>query len=200
MTMAAGHRGEGGDQQLISTNDFRTGATVDIDGQPWVVIEFQHVKPGKGSAFVRSKLKNVVTGSVVEKTFRAGEKLARAVLERREVQYLYGAGDDYTFMDTQTFDQVTLNTGQIGDNKRFLLENMNLFLVHYNERLIGVEMPNSVELKVVRADPGLRGDTASGGSKPVTLETGYVVHVPLFIQEGDLLRIDTRSGLYIERA
>jgi elongation factor P len=185
---------------LISTNDFRTGATVDIDGQPWVVIEFQHVKPGKGSAFVRSKLKNVVTGSVVEKTFRAGEKLARAVLERREVQYLYGAGDDYTFMDTQTFDQVTLNTGQIGDNKRFLLENMNLFLVHYNERLIGVEMPNSVELKVVRADPGLRGDTASGGSKPVTLETGYVVHVPLFIQEGDLLRIDTRSGLYIERA
>jgi elongation factor P len=185
---------------LISTNDFRTGATVEIDGHPWVVVEFQHVKPGKGSAFVRSKLKNVVTGSVVEKTFRAGEKLPRAILERREVQYLYGAGDDYTFMDKQTFDQFTLSASQVGDNKRFLLDNTDLFLVYHNERLIGVDMPNSVELKVVRADPGLRGDTASGGSKPVTLETGHIVHVPLFIQEGDVLRIDTRSGLYIERA
>lgn len=185
---------------MISTNDFRTGVTVEIDGQPWVVVEFQHVKPGKGSAFVRSKLRNVVTGSVVEKTFRAGEKLARAVLERREVQYLYNAGADYAFMDTQNFDQFTLTEDQVGDNRRFLLESQNLFLVYHNERLIGVEMPNSVELKVVKADPGLRGDTASGGTKPVTLETGYVVHVPLFIQEGDRLRIDTRTGLYLERA
>ncbi len=185
---------------MISTNDFRTGATVEIDGQPWSVVEFQHVKPGKGSAFVRSKLRNVETGAVIERTFRAGEKLPRATLDRREVQYLYNAGDDYTFMDTQTFDQVTLSKDQVGDNTRFMLENMNLFLIHHNSRLIGIELPNSVELKVVRADPGLRGDTASGGTKPVTVETGYIVNVPLFIQEGDVLRIDTRSGLYIERA
>lgn len=185
---------------MISTNDFRTGATVEIDGQPWAVVEFQHVKPGKGSAFVRSKLRNVETGAVIERTFRAGEKLPRASLDRREVQFLYKAGDDYAFMDTQTFDQTSLSEAQVADNKKFLLENMNLFLIHHNGRLIGVELPNSVELKVVRADPGLRGDTASGGSKPVTLETGHIVHVPLFIQEGDVLRIDTRSGLYIERA
>ncbi len=194
------HIGEGGDRRLISTNDFRTGVTVEIDGSPWAVVEFQHVKPGKGSAFVRSKLKNLETGAVIERTFRAGEKLPRAVLDRREVQYLYSAGEEYAFMDTQTFDQFTLSEAQVGDNKKFLLENMNLFLVYHNGRLIGVDLPNSVELKVVKTDPGLRGDTASGGTKPATLETGYVVQVPLFIQEGDVLRIDTRTGLYIERA
>lgn len=174
--------------------------TVEIDGQPWSVVEFQHVKPGKGSAFVRSKLRNVITGAVIERTFRAGEKLARATLERKEVQYLYKSGDDYTFMDTGTYDQMTLSDSQVSDNKKFMLENMTLFLIYHNERLIGIELPNSVELKVVRADPGLRGDTASGGTKPVTVETGYIVAVPLFIEEGDVLRIDTRSGLYIERA
>lgn len=185
---------------MISTNDFRTGVTVEIDGAPWAVIEFQHVKPGKGSAFVRSKLRNIETGAVIERTFRAGEKLPRAILDRREVQYLYSAGDEYTFMDTQSFDQFTLNEAQVGDNKKFLLENMTLFLIYHNGRLIGIELPNSVELKVVKTDPGVRGDTASGGTKPATLETGYVVQVPLFIQEGDVLRIDTRTGLYIERA
>jgi elongation factor P len=185
---------------LISTNDFRTGATVEIDGAIWQVVEFQHVKPGKGSAFVRSKLRNLETGSVVERTFRAGEKLARAHLDRKEVQYLYNAGDEYTFMDIETFEQMSLDAKQLGDNKLYLLENMNIFLLYFNDRLIGIELPNSVELKVTRADPGLRGDTASGGTKPATLETGLVVQVPLFIQEGDVLRIDTRTGLYIERA
>lgn len=185
---------------MISTNDFRTGVTVEIEGQPWAVVEFQHVKPGKGSAFVRTKLKNMETGAVIERTFRAGEKLPRATLERREVQYLYKSGNDYTFMDTQSFDQMTLTEEQVGDSKKFMLENMNLYLIYHNGRLIGVELPNSVELRVIKADPGLRGDTASGGSKPVTLETGYVVQAPLFIQEGDVLRIDTRTGLYIERA
>jgi elongation factor P len=185
---------------LISSNDFRTGVTVEIDGAVWQVIEFQHVKPGKGSAFVRSKLRNLETGSVVERTFRAGEKLARAHLDRREVQYLYGSGNDYTFMDNETYEQLTLTEEQLGDGKQYLIENMNIHVVSHKGRLIGVEMPNSVELKVVHTDPGLRGDTASGGTKPATLETGVVVQVPLFIEEGDVLRIDTRSGLYLERA
>jgi elongation factor P len=185
---------------LISTNEFRTGVTVEMDGGLWSVVEFQHVKPGKGSAFVRSKLKNIETGAVIERTFRAGEKMPRAHIDRREVQYSFGSGDDYTMMDSRTFEQITLTKEQVGDGRKYLLENMTLYLMFHNERLIGVEMPNSVELKVVKADPGLRGDTASGASKPVTLETGLVVHVPLFIQEGDVLKIDTRSGLYVERA
>lgn len=185
---------------MISTNEFRTGVTVEMDGGLWSVVEFQHVKPGKGSAFVRSKLKNIETGAVIERTFRAGEKMPRAHIDRREVHYLCPSGDDYTMMDNQTFEQITLTKEQVGDGRKYLLDNMNLYLMFHNERLIGVEMPNSVELKVVKADPGLRGDTASGASKPVTLETGLVVHVPLFIQEGDVLKIDTRSGLYVERA
>ncbi len=185
---------------MISTNDFRTGATVEIDNAIWQVVEFQHVKPGKGSAFVRSKLKNLETGAVIERTFRAGEKLPRAHLDRKEVQYLYSSGGEYTFMDVESFEQMSLSEEQLGKDKMYLLENMNIFLLYFNGRLIGVELPNSVELKVTKTDPGLRGDTASGGTKPATLETGLVVQVPLFIQEGDVLRIDTRTGLYIERA
>jgi elongation factor P len=185
---------------LISTNDFKTGVTVELEGGIWQVVEFQHVKPGKGSAFVRSKLKNVETGAVVERTFRAGEKLQRARLDRREVQYLYSSGDDYTFMDTESFEQITLTRDQLEDGRLYLLENMTLHIVVHNGRIIGVEMPNSVELRVVKTDPGLRGDTASGGTKPATMETGLVIQVPLFIQEGDVLRVDTRTGLYIERA
>lgn len=185
---------------MISTNEFRTGVTVEIDGAIWQVIEFQHVKPGKGSAFVRTKLRNLINGSVIERTFRAGEKFPRAHLDRREVQYLYSSGGEYTFMDVENFEQMTLPEEQLGDNRLYLLENMNIFLLYFNGRLIGVELPNSVELRVVRTDPGLRGDTAAGGSKPAKLETGLVVQVPLFIEEGDVLRIDTRTGLYIERA
>jgi len=184
---------------LISTNDFKTGVTVELDGEVWQVIEFQHVKPGKGSAFVRSKLKNLETGAVVERTFRAGEKLRRAHLDRREVQYLYSSGDEYVFMDTETYEQLSLTEEQLGDGKLYLVENMNIYVVSHEGRLIGVEMPNSVELKVVETDPGLRGDTASGGTKPARLETGLVVQVPLFIEEGDVVRVDTRTGLYIER-
>jgi elongation factor P len=184
---------------LISTNDFKTGVTVEIDGEVWQVIEFQHVKPGKGSAFVRSKLRNLETGAVVERTFRAGEKLRRAHLDRREVQYLYSSGDEYVFMDTETYEQLSLTEEQLGDGKLYLVENMNIYVVSHEGRLIGVEMPNSVELKVVETDPGLRGDTASGGTKPARLETGLVVQVPLFIEEGDVVRVDTRTGLYIER-
>ncbi len=185
---------------MISTNDFRTGVTVEIDGAVWQVIEFQHVKPGKGSAFVRSKLRNLETGAIVERTFRAGEKLPRAHLERREVQYLYSSGDEYTFMDTETYEQLSLSEEQLGDGRQYLVENMTIHVVSHGGRLIGVELPNSVELRVVATDPGLRGDTASGGTKPARLETGLVVQVPLFIEEGDVLRIDTRTGLYIERA
>ncbi|HCJ11333.1 MAG TPA: elongation factor P [Clostridiales bacterium] len=184
---------------MISTNDFKTGVTVELDGEVWQVIEFQHVKPGKGSAFVRSKLKNLETGAVVERTFRAGEKLRRAHLDRREVQYLYSSGDEYVFMDTETYEQLSLTEEQLGDGKLYLVENMNIYVVSHEGRLIGVEMPNSVELKVVETDPGLRGDTASGGTKPARLETGLVVQVPLFIEEGDVIRVDTRTGLYIER-
>lgn len=184
---------------MISTNDFRTGVTIEVDGQPWVVIEFQHVKPGKGSAFVRTKLKNVITGAVLEKTFAAGERVPRAHIERREAQYLYNVGDEYTFMDVNTYDQITIPKETIGDGVLYLKENMNVYVMSYEGRVIGVELPTFVELKVVHTEPGFKGDTATGGSKPATLETGAVVKVPLFVNVGDVLKIDTRTGEYIER-
>jgi elongation factor P len=174
--------------------------TIELDGQVYVVLEFLHVKPGKGSAFVRSKLRNIETGSVTERTFRAGEKVPRAHLERREMQFLYGSGDEYTFMDNESFEQQVLSQADLGDQHLYLKENMTVIAVRYKERLIGVEVPNSVELTVVQTDPGVRGDTASGGSKPARMESGLVVQVPFFINEGDVLRIDTRTGQYIERA
>jgi len=185
---------------MISVNDFRTGLTVELEGMAWQVVEFQHVKPGKGAAFVRSKLKNVKTGSVVEKTFRAGEKIPRARLDKREMQYLYNSGDEYVFMDNQSFEQVSLDKEQLGDGLKYLKENMNIQVVMYQGEIIGLEMPNFVELQVVDTEPGIKGDTASGASKNATLETGAVVQVPLFINVGDVLRIDTRTGLYMERA
>lgn len=185
---------------MISVNDFRTGLTVELDGMAWQVVEFQHVKPGKGAAFVRSKLKNVKTGSVVERTFRAGEKIPRARLDKREMQYLYSGDDEYVFMDNQSYEQVSLNKEQLGDGLKYLKENMNIQVVMYQGEIIGLEMPNFVELQVVDTEPGIKGDTASGASKNATLETGAVVQVPLFINVGDVLRIDTRTGLYMERA
>jgi len=185
---------------VISSNDFRNGVTIELDGAVFSVIEFQHVKPGKGSASVRTKLRNVKTGAVVERTFNAGERLTRAHLERREMQYLYANGDEYTFMDTESFEQVTLSPTELGDALHFLKENMTIALMQYQGTTIGVDLPNSVELKVVETDPGLRGDTATGGTKPATLETGYVVRVPLFIENGDVLIVDTRSGEYLSRA
>ncbi|MBE3584709.1 MULTISPECIES: elongation factor P [Desulfofundulus] len=184
---------------MISTNDFRTGLTIELDGDVYQVIDFQHVKPGKGAAFVRSKLRNLRTGAVIEKTFNAGEKIPRAHVERREVQYLYNDGTSYNFMDMETFDQFSMTREQLGDAVNFLKENMTINLLMFQGRSIGVDLPNFVELKVVDTPPGIKGDTASGGSKPATLETGYVVQVPFFVEVGDVLQIDTRTGQYIKR-
>ncbi|MGE5593208.1 MAG: elongation factor P [Betaproteobacteria bacterium] len=184
---------------MISTNDFHTGLTIELDGEVYTVVDFQHVKPGKGSAFVRSRLKNVKTGYVIERTFRAGEKLPRAHIDYREMQYLYSSGDENYFMDTSTYEQLVLNNETLGDAKKYLKENMVIGVQMYEGSPIGVELPNFVELAVVDTDPGLRGDTATGGSKPATLETGAVVQVPLFVNVGDVIRVDTRTGQYLER-
>ncbi|MCL6479444.1 MAG: elongation factor P [Peptococcaceae bacterium] len=185
---------------MISTNDFRTGLTIEVDGDAYQVVEFQHVKPGKGAAFVRSKLRNLRTGAVIEKTFNAGEKIPRARIDRREFQYLYNDGSVYNFMDMETYDQTGLTAEQLGDATKYLKENMTLNVLFYQGKPIGVDLPNYVELEVVETTPGIKGDTASGGSKPATLETGYVVQVPFFINVGDILQIDTRTGQYIKRA
>jgi len=184
---------------VISTADFRNGITVELDGELFQLIEFQHVKPGKGGAFVRTRLRNLRTGAVVERTFRAGEKMARAHLERKPMQYLYRSGEDYVFMDMETFDQTTVSDDQVGEQAKYLKDNLEVSMVTHEGRLIEIELPHSVELTVTNTDPGLRGDTVSGGSKPATLETGAVVQVPLFINEGDVIRVDTRSDQYLER-
>lgn len=185
---------------MISVNDFRTGLTIEVDGEIYSVIEFQHVKPGKGAAFVRSKLKNLRNGNLVEKTFRAGENVNRAQIENREVQYLYNSGNEYVFMDNETFDQFTLDRKQLEWEINFLKENMNVNIQFYQGEIIGINLPNSVELKVVETEPGIRGNTATGATKNAKLETGLNVQVPLFINEGDVLLIDTREGKYISRA
>lgn len=184
---------------MISSNDLRPGITVELDGMVWQCVEFQHVKPGKGAAFVRAKLKNLQTGSVVERKFNAGIKLQNAQVERKPMQYLYEADGSYCFMDTETYEQIMLNKDQLGDKINFLKEEMECTVMFFNGSIIGVDIPNSVELKVVETEPGIRGDTATGGSKPAKTETGYIVSVPLFINEGEMLRIDTRTGAYIER-
>lgn len=185
---------------MISVNDFRTGLTIEVDGSIWQVLDFQHVKPGKGAAFVRSKLKNIRTGSTQERTFRAGEKVERAHIETRSMQYLYSNGNDHAFMDNQTFEQMELQTSQIESELNYLKENMKVDVMTYEEETLGVELPNTVELEVTETEPGIKGDTASGGTKPATLETGLSVQVPFFVNEGDRLVIDTRSGSYISRA
>lgn len=184
---------------MISTNDFRTGLTIEIDGDVFQVVDFQHVKPGKGSAFVRSKLRNMRTGAMVDRTFNAGEKIPRARVERKEVQYLYNDGKDYHFMDMESYDQFSMSVDELGDAVKFLKENMSINLLMFQERSIGVDLPTFVELEVVETAPGIKGDTASGGSKPAKLETGYIVQVPFFINIGDVLQIDTRDGHYIKR-
>jgi len=185
---------------LISTNDFRTGLTIELDGEVYQVVDFLHVKPGKGSPFVRSKLRNMRTGAVVERTFNAGEKVPRARLDKREVQYLYNDGENYNFMDTETYEQFSLGPDILGDAVKYMKDNMNLFLLFHGGKVLDIELPNTVELTVVETTPGIKGDTASGGSKPATLETGLVVQVPFFVEEGDVLQIDTRTGQYIKRA
>ena len=185
---------------MISSNDFKTGLTVEIDGDIYQIVEFQHVKPGKGSAFVRTKIKNVKTGSIVERKFNAGEKFARARLDHREMQFLYKDGDQFVVMDNESYEQIMLNEAQIGDGVKWLKENMNLAIMLYNGEVIGVELPNSVVLRVAETEPGVKGDTAQGGTKAAVLETGATVQVPFFVNIDDELIIDTRNGSYVSRA
>ncbi len=185
---------------MISVNDFKTGVTVELDGAAYQVVDFQHVKPGKGAAFVRAKLKNLQTGATVERTFRGGEKISKAHVDRREMQYLYNDGQDYICMENENYEQISISKSQIGDGVKWLLENMNIYVLIFQGNIIGLELPNFVELRVTETEPGLKGDTATGATKNATLETGAVVQVPLFVEEGDILRIDTRSGQYMERA
>lgn len=185
---------------MISVNDFRTGLTIEVDGEIWRVLDFQHVKPGKGAAFVRSKLRNLRTGAIQEKTFRAGEKVEKAQIDNRRMQYLYASGDSHVFMDTENYEQVELPAKQIEYELNFLKENMEVQIIMYQGETLGVELPNTVELVVTETEPGIKGDTASGGSKPATLETGLVVQVPFFINVGDRLIINTTDGSYVSRA
>ncbi|OZT78089.1 elongation factor P [Salinicoccus roseus] len=185
---------------MISVNDFKTGLTVEVDGGIWRVVEFQHVKPGKGAAFVRSKLRNLRTGAIQEKTFRAGEKVGRAQIDNRKMQYLYADGDAHVFMDNNTYDQVELQASAIQEELKYLKENMNVSLIMYEGETLGVELPKSVELQVSETEPGIKGDTASGATKSATLETGLVLQVPLFVNEGDMLVISTDDGSYVSRA
>ncbi len=184
---------------MISTNDFKTGVSVEMDGDAYVVVEFQHVKPGKGSAFVRAKMRNVRTGAVIERTFNAGEKMPKAHLDRREMQYLYHDGTYYVFMDTENYEQSLLTEEQMADANKFLKENMIVSILSYNGTVLGVDLPSSVELEVIDTEPGIKGDTASGGNKPATLETGAVVRVPFFINVGDRIKVNTSTSEYIER-
>jgi len=186
---------------MASTADFKNGLTIELDGAVYQIVEFQHVKPGKGGAFVRTKLRNLKNGSVTDKTFRAGERVEIARVERRPLQFLYKAGDDYIFMDNDTFDQQTLEGDQIGPAAKYLMDNLEVLVASHEGTILGVDLPDTIEVRVKQTDPGLKGDTASGGSKPATLDTveDAVVTVPLFINEGDMIRVDTRSEKYIER-
>lgn len=185
---------------MISVNDFRTGLTILVDGNIFRVIDFQHVKPGKGAAFVRSKLRNLRNGNVVEKTFRAGEKVEKAMVENRKMQYLYAQGDEHVFMDLESYEQTTLSAAQIEDELKYLLENMELHIQSFQGEMIGIELPNTVTLVVAETEPGIKGDTASGGSKPAKMETGLMINVPFFVNEGDKLIINTTDGSYVSRA
>jgi elongation factor P len=185
---------------VATTNDLKNGMTLNIDGQLWNVVDFQHVKPGKGGAFVRTKLKNVMSGKVVDRTFNAGVRVEQASVDRREMQYLYREGDDFVFMDTQDYDQPRIPAATVGDAANYLLEEQNVTVAFNEDVPLYVEMPAAVELTVSQTDPGLQGDRATGGTKPATLETGAQIQVPLFITTGEKIRVDTRTGQYLGRA
>ena len=184
---------------MISSNDFRTGTTIEMDGQVWRVVEFLHVKPGKGSAFVRTKLKSVQNGNVIEKTFRAGESVQQAILEKSNLQHTYVESGDYVFMNMTSFEETRLTSDQIGQSSKYLKEGMEVNVVSWDGKILEVELPISVTLKVTETDPGVKGDTASGGTKPAILETGAQVMVPLFISIGEMIRVDTRNDSYLGR-
>ncbi|GEL14308.1 elongation factor P [Pediococcus cellicola] len=185
---------------MISTSDFKNGLTIQVDDGIWRIVEFQHVKPGKGSAFVRTKLKNLRTDAVQEKTFRAGEKMEQANIETKKMQYLYSDGDNYVFMDNNTYEQLEIPAANLTQEKNYLIENMEVSVIMFGSETLGVDLPNTVNLKVTDTEPGIRGDTATGGSKPATLETGLTVQVPFFVNEGDTLIINTTDGTYVSRA
>lgn len=184
---------------MYTTSDFRNGLKIEINGEPFIIVDFQHVKPGKGTAFVRTRLKSLNSGLVQDKTFRSGEKFDKPDLEEKDMQYLYQDGEQYYFMDTTTYEQTFVTEEQLGTQKRYLIENMVLTILFHNGQPIGIELPNFVNLQVKETEPGVKGDTASGGSKPATLETGLTIQVPFFINEGDAVRVDTRTDQYIER-
>ncbi len=184
---------------MISTSDFKNGISIELEEQLYTIIEFQHVKPGKGGAFVRTKLKNVQTGAVIDRTFRAGEKFEQAIIERKDMQYIYNDGHNYYFMDKDSYEQIPIDQEKIGNYTDLLKEGNDVEVTFYNDMVIGIELPASIALKVVKTMPGVKGNTVSGAMKPATLETGAVVQVPLFIKEGDLIRITTSDKKYQER-
>jgi elongation factor P len=185
---------------MITTNDFRPGTCFRYDGQLWKITEFQHVKPGKGPAFVRVKQHNIRTGAIVERTYRAGEKVEDIRVENRQMAYLYRDSSNYVFMDNETFEQYSVNESLIGDKSGYLLENSIASITVHDNEILDVTPPNFIEVKIVKTDPGVKGDTAQGGSKPATIESGAVIQVPLFINEGEYIKVDTRDGRYVERA
>jgi len=185
---------------VATTNDLKNGMTLDLDGSLWTVVEFQHVKPGKGPAFVRTKMKQVLTGKVVEKTFNAGVKVEVAVVEKRDMQYLYKDGADYVFMDTNSYDQITISGATVGDVANYMLENAEVIVAMHEGNPLYVELPASVALEITYTEPGIQGDRSSGGTKPATLETGIDIQVPLFIKQGEKVLVDTRDGSYLGRA
>lgn len=184
---------------MISAGEFRNGVTFELEGNVFQIVEFQHVKPGKGAAFVRTKLKNVITGAVVERTFRPTEKMPKAHIDRVDYEYLYSDGDLYYFMDTETYEQMPLSSEQLGDSLKFVKENMIVKVLSYKGSVFGIEPPTFVELQVTATEPGFKGDTSTGAVKPATLETGVTINVPLFIDQGEVIRVDTRTGEYMER-
>ncbi len=184
---------------MITAGDFRNGVTFELEGNVFQIVEFQHVKPGKGAAFVRTKLKNVITGGVVERTFRPTEKMPKAHIDRRDYEYLYSDGDLFYFMDTETYEQMPLSEEQLGDSLKFVKENMVVKVLSYKGSVFGIEPPTFVELEVTATEPGFKGDTSTGAVKPATLETGATINVPLFIDQNDVIRVDTRTGEYMER-
>lgn len=184
---------------MISSNDFRPGVSIVLDGSVWRVIDFLHVKPGKGSAFVRTTLKNVQSGKQLEKTFRAGESVPQATLEKVTMQHTYKEGDEFIFMDMETYEEGRLTTAQIGDRVKYLKDGMEVNVIRWGEQVLEVELPNSVVLEIVETDPGVKGDTATGGTKPAKLETGAIIMVPLFIAQGERIKIDTREDKYLGR-
>jgi elongation factor P len=184
---------------MYSTAEFKKGLKIELDGTPYIMVDFQHVKPGKGGAFVRTKLKNLLSGRVLDQTFRSGERVKKPDLMEREMQYLYREGDRYCMMDNDSYEQIMLTEAQVGEARLYLIENLDLKVLFFNKEPVGVELPNFVELAVAQTEPGVKGDTAAGGTKPAVLESGANIQVPLFINEGDRVKVDSRTGGYIER-